>query len=57
MTKGGVDYVIKIGFFTSQRIQTAMHGEIPDWQFDDEFDGGKNTCSRVIRQLKTYNLP
>jgi hypothetical protein len=31
-----------------------MHNEIPDWQFDDEFDGGEETCGRVIINLHLY---
>ena len=26
------------------------------WQFDDEFDGGEETCGRVIINLYTYLL-
>ncbi len=33
-----------------------MPGEIPDWQFDDEFDGGEETCGRVIINLHLYLL-
>ena len=28
--------------------------EIPDWKFDDEFDGGEETCGRVIINLHLY---
>jgi TusA-related sulfurtransferase len=31
-----------------------MDREIPDWQFDDEFDGGEETCGRVIINLHLY---
>jgi TusA-related sulfurtransferase len=27
---------------------------IPDWEFDDEFDGGDETCGRVIVNLYLY---
>lgn len=27
---------------------------LPDWQFDDEFDGGDETCGRVIVNLHLY---
>lgn len=27
---------------------------VPDWQFDDEFDGGEETCGRVIVNLHLY---
>jgi TusA-related sulfurtransferase len=27
---------------------------IPDWDFDDEFDGGEETCGRVIVNLYLY---
>lgn len=26
----------------------------PEWQFDDEFDGGEETCGRVIINLHLY---
>ena len=28
--------------------------KLPDWQFDDEFDGGEETCGRVIVNLYLY---
>lgn len=28
--------------------------ELPDWEFDDEFDGGDETCGRVIVNLYLY---
>ena len=28
--------------------------ELPDWDFDDEFDGGDETCGRVIVNLYLY---
>jgi len=27
---------------------------IPNWQFDDEFDGGEESCGRVIVNLYLY---
>lgn len=27
---------------------------LPDWDFDDEFDGGEETCGRVIVNLHLY---
>ena len=27
---------------------------LPDWKFDDEFDGGEETCGRVIVNLYLY---
>ena len=27
---------------------------VPDWRFDDEFDGGEKTCGRVIVNLHLY---
>lgn len=27
---------------------------LPDWEFDDEFDGGEETCGRVIVNLHLY---
>ena len=36
---------------------TAEHDEqpaLPDWDFDDEFDGGEETCGRVIVNLHLY---
>jgi TusA-related sulfurtransferase len=31
-----------------------MAEEIPPWDFDDEFDGGEETCGRVIVNLYLY---
>lgn len=28
--------------------------EVPNWPFDDEFDGGEETCGRVIVNLHLY---
>lgn len=28
--------------------------DLPDWDFDDEFDGGDETCGRVIVNLHLY---
>lgn len=28
--------------------------EMPVWEFDDEFDGGEETCGRVIVNLHLY---
>jgi len=28
--------------------------QLPDWEFDDEFDGGEETCGRVIVNLYLY---
>ncbi|SMP74078.1 hypothetical protein SAMN06295888_12240 [Desulfonatronum zhilinae] len=28
-----------------------------EWEFDEEFDGGEETCGRVIINLYTYLLP
>ena len=28
--------------------------QLPDWEFDDEFDGGDETCGRVIVNLYLY---
>jgi len=28
--------------------------QMPDWEFDDEFDGGDETCGRVIINLHLY---
>ncbi len=30
------------------------HSTVPDWQFDDEYDGGEETCGRVIINLHLY---
>jgi len=32
----------------------ADHPPLPDWEFDDEFDGGEETCGRVIVNLHLY---
>ena len=41
--------------------EEAMYSErpkadvgLPDWSFDDEFDGGDETCGRVIVNLHLY---
>ncbi len=40
---------------TSSRPSTKSKShEIPDWNFDDEFDGGEETCGRVIVNLHLY---
>ncbi len=31
-----------------------MPNDVPDWGFDDEFDGGEETCGRVIINLHLY---
>ena len=31
-----------------------MTKKLPDWNFDDEFDGGEETCGRVIVNLHLY---
>ena len=31
-----------------------MSTERPSWEFDDEFDGGEETCGRVIVNLYLY---
>ena len=28
--------------------------DVPHWEFDDEFDGGEETCGRVIVNLYLY---
>ncbi len=28
-----------------------MANDVPSWEFDDEFDGGEETCGRVIVNL------
>ena len=33
-----------------QQVET----QLPDWDFDDEFDGGEETCGRVIVNLHLY---
>jgi TusA-related sulfurtransferase len=35
-------------------VLKAKHPEIPNWPFDDEFDGGEETCGRVIVNLHLY---
>jgi TusA-related sulfurtransferase len=41
-------------------IDTAIPGwsmtapDVPPWEFDDEFDGGEETCGRVIVNLYLY---
>jgi len=31
-----------------------MTQDLPPWEFDDEFDGGDETCGRVIVNLHLY---
>ena len=31
-----------------------MSNDRPNWEFDDEFDGGEETCGRVIINLYLY---
>ena len=33
---------------------STAESQIPDWSFDDEFDGGDETCGRVIVNLHLY---
>jgi TusA-related sulfurtransferase len=35
-------------------IFVSMTSDVPSWQFDDEFDGGEETCGRVIVNLYLY---
>ena len=32
----------------------SQEGQRPGWDFDDEFDGGEETCGRVIVNLYLY---
>lgn len=34
--------------------QSPSSPPLPDWEFDDEFDGGDETCGRVIVNLHLY---
>jgi len=34
--------------------QDESQPPLPDWEFDDEFDGGEETCGRVIVNLHLY---
>ena len=34
--------------------EARVEVEHPDWDFDDEFDGGEETCGRVIVNLHLY---
>jgi TusA-related sulfurtransferase len=38
----------------SDILYLFMTEEIPPWDFDDEFDGGEETCGRVIVNLYLY---
>ncbi|NOX81135.1 MAG: sulfurtransferase TusA family protein [Deltaproteobacteria bacterium] len=39
-------------------MTTTLHETYPlHWHFDDEFDGGEETCGRVIINLYTYLKP
>ena len=37
-----------------QEAPIDLPDERPDWEFDDEFDGGEETCGRVIVNLYLY---
>jgi TusA-related sulfurtransferase len=39
--------------FQVQQTMTETRG-VPGWEFDDEFDGGEETCGRVIVNLYLY---
>lgn len=39
---------------TYQEKEQSHTGRRPDWDFDDEFDGGDETCGRVIVNLHLY---
>lgn len=39
---------------SSEKKAVAEDPKLPDWQFDDEFDGGDETCGRVIVNLHLY---
>jgi TusA-related sulfurtransferase len=38
----------------SGREKPIAETGLPDWDFDDEFDGGDETCGRVIVNLHLY---
>lgn len=38
----------------SSSTNEAENPATPNWQFDDEFDGGDETCGRVIVNLHLY---
>lgn len=52
------------GYFFEKSLQKPVNdaslepmkqkSDIPSWQFDDEFDGGEETCGRVIVNLYLY---
>lgn len=37
-----------------EELLPTMSVNRPDWEFDDEFDGGEETCGRVIVNLYLY---
>ena len=38
----------------NEELKSKSDVELPDWVFDDEFDGGDETCGRVIVNLHLY---
>lgn len=38
-------------------FEATQDGRPAHWEFDDEFDGGEETCGRVIINLFTYLKP
>lgn len=44
----------KIGVAVDSAESQRDQHSLPSWQFDDEFDGGEETCGRVIVNLYLY---
>jgi len=45
---------IHYSFHSASNTDPMTTDTIPDWEFDDEFDGGEETCGRVIVNLYLY---
>ena len=38
-------------------VKNNYRETLPDWEFEDEFDGGEESCGRVIINLYLYLKP
>jgi TusA-related sulfurtransferase len=47
-----IDPNLTFSFLVQQRMIGTR--AVPGWEFDDEFDGGEETCGRVIVNLYLY---
>ena len=45
---------MNIDFRCLDKLRFWMKSTLPDWDFDDEFDAGEESCGRVIINLHLY---